>query len=426
MNTTQTSWIQELQDPSDDFFKVYLDRFSTEEGIREGLCDAIKTLTPLLGWKEYLPHIPHGLLGLSYVLRLRPQMSHELFLQITATQLHYFAREGRSSNPLTRLKGSGSIDNIRLAIKKNLSDLALGEVMGIDEPTEDHFCSLIPLVAMDMANVGHKLVFVDAMRELFVALDRPKATGRWLLGISAWIAATPQDLFWADRARRRIDKDQTIETPSNQDHQAWVRIVCDSGLVNLLDQWSVLLKSKPPESTLSRILIAAACEKQMHARRDLESKTSWNFVYLDVLHRIPPQHRSFEVWCQAAALINMFPSEDTTDPFAHPAKTSFQPHALREAILDGDTTLALQAVVAGDHVEALWQSLVEASVENDPIFNYAHQLMMVGSGYSLAIHEKHRSQNILEAMAKSLSNSQGSMDLGMRFKSAFAAKTSKG
>ena len=55
-----------------------------------------------------------------------------------------------------------------------------------------------------MANVGHKAVLCDHLAELHGRLGHPKATGRRLFGLAAWLAATPEDTFWARRAAKRL------------------------------------------------------------------------------------------------------------------------------------------------------------------------------------------------------------------------------
>jgi hypothetical protein len=416
--SVEARWREELEKPTAFFFEAFSERSREENGLRDAVREAVKTLIPLVDWDAYLPHLPHGLLGLRAVYRLKPYLSDMSFHRALATQLHAFAQEGRKFRSVLPSKGSGSWKNVELAIEKNRPSLAQGEMLGIEEPTREDFQRLGVLVAKDMANVGHKAVTTHHLKDLFTDLGAPKATGRRMLSVAAWLAATPSDAFWNQRAAKRLDLDLRVPFEREIDDaslQESVRELCDLGLVELLDRWSERLKRGMSGHACLGALVLAASEKQLDARRDLEGKTSWNFVYLatQALEQAPlgdPRH-----WCQAAALINLFPTDEEEGRVKGIVKGEVSATALLDALLDSEPSLALglaDAVFESEGGDSVLRSLAEAASQNDPVFNHSHQLMMIAAAADLLpLLPIAAQRTMLSAMAKSLANSQGSSDL---------------
>lgn len=429
--TVAMRWLQELETPTAEFFAVFAERVAEPDGIRDGARDAVKTLIPRIDWEAYLPHVPHGILGLRAVFRLRPLLEDASFLRALAVQIHMAAHEGRRTQTafeqVASAKGSGSWRNLEAFIAARKPGLAYAEAQGFELPGPEDFHRLARLVEPDMANVGHKMVFALHLADLGEQLDRPKATGRRLLGLAAWLAATPEDLFWAKRAGKRFgDSIPSIALEASpMDGTALdpiVRDVCDLGLVSLLDSLTARLRSGLDGGNLRAGLVLAAAEKQLDARRDLEGKTAWNFVYLSTLNRpeVPAA-----TWCQAAALVNLFPTEE--------AEARLQPHkvhppspeALLNAVLDGEAVSAMgqaQALLDAGQGEAALKMLAEAASRNDPAFNHAHQVLAVAAAADLLpLLPACAQEAMLMALAKSLANSQGSGDLGRQADRALGA-----
>ena len=272
-----------------------------------------------------------------------------------------------------------------------------------------------------MANVGHKAVAACDLGDLHERLGHPKATGRRLFGLAAWIAATPEDTFWARRAAKRlVDAEVAVPwTDSSLDGdalEAQVRDLCDQGLVALLDRFAERLKAGQGAWDSLAALVLAASEKQLDARRDLEGKTAWTFAYLATLARTRPTDP--RVWCQAAALVNLFPTDEPEDRI-RPAKV-IEPslEALLNAVLDLEPALAMghaQRLMRTGQGEAVLATLAEAATRNDPTFNHAHQFLALAAAADLYPHLPPIAQEaMLVALAKNLANSQGSGDLGRR------------
>lgn len=90
------SWEEELTRPSKDFFKAYVNATKNDEDLILAVRSAIKVLVPVVDWQGFLPHMPHGLLGISSVFRLRDSLDTRSFRRALGTQLHYFAHEDRA------------------------------------------------------------------------------------------------------------------------------------------------------------------------------------------------------------------------------------------------------------------------------------------------------------------------------------------
>jgi hypothetical protein len=410
------AWKRELDTPTEAFFSGAAARFRMPDGPRDAAREAIKALVPRIAWESYLPHVPHGLLGLDAVFRLRPLLSEASFHRVLATQLHAFAHEGRRKTPWDISAGSGHWPHVSMAIQRHMPALAYGEMQGIEQPEEADFTRLGEAIASDMANMGHKAVMAHRMRELFVALDRPKATGRRLAGIVAWLAASePEDRFWAKRAMARIGEGFTVPEAGTAfaDGDAAVREICDLGLVEMLNAFTARLKAGAARPALLDTLVRAAAEKQLDARRDLEGKTSWTFTYLATL--AGAQAADGRAWCQAAALVNLFPTDEVAGRVQAKAPSGpMTESALVDAILDSEPEKAMGLAAALDG-EAALRSLAEAATQNDPAFNQSHHLLAAAAAADLAPRLSIEARTVmLAAIAKSLANSQGSSDLGRK------------
>jgi hypothetical protein len=429
--TAEADWLRELESPTEAFFPVLARRLAEPDGLRDALRDAVKTLIPRTDWEAYQPHVPHGLLGLRAVLRLQPLLEERSFLRAVSTQLHMAAHEGRRSPQALAqalaAKGSGSWRNLEAFIQTRRPSLAYAEAQGIEQPEVADFQRLGHLTETDMANVGHKAVLACDLGDLHERLGRPKATGRRLLGLVAWVAATAEDTFWARRAAKRlagvevaVPWRESVEDEATLADQ--VRDLCDEGLVALLDRFAERLKAGQGAGDVLAALVLAASEKQLDARRDLEGKTAWTFAYLATLARTRPTDP--RVWCQAAALVNLFPT-DEPEARIQPADVTPSAEGLLDAVLDLEPALAMghaRGLARAGQAEALLATLSEAATRNDPTFNHAHQVIAVAAAADLLPHLPAFAQEaLLVALAKNLANSQGSGDLGRQAERAFSA-----
>lgn len=413
------TWTGQLERPDAGFFPAFAARIREEEGLREAVREAVKVLTPWVDWESYQPHVPHALLGLRAAYRLRPLLSEPAFHRLVATQIHAFAHEGRKVKPAAPAQGAGSWRNLESFIQARKPGLAWMEAASFEQPGPEDFARLGRLVETDMANIGHKAVFAHQLGELQEALDRPKATGRRLLGLTAWLAATPEDRFWHQRASKRLDgfegalaEGPAVLSPKGQ--IGLVREICDCGLVELLNRLAARSREGLTRADLNLALVRGASEKLMDARRDLEGKTGWNFVFLAT--QIFKQGGDPRLACQAAALVNLFPTEEAEDRLqAIPPKGEVSECTLTDAILDVEPPEAYGLALAlfeAQGPEAVLRALAEAASANDPAFNHAHQTMLVAAAVDLVPSLPAAIQaEMLGAMAKSLANSQGSSDL---------------
>jgi len=423
----ESAWLRELETPSEGFFAAFVERTSEPDGVRDAVRDAVrealKALIPRIDWEAYQPHVPHGLPGLRAVLRLRPLLGERSYLRALAIQLHMAATEGRRPAPVAAqvlaAKGSGSWRNLEGFIQSRRPGLAYAEAQGFELPGEADFQRLGRLTELDMANVGHKAVLCDHFTDLHERLERPKATGRRLFGLAAWLAATPEDTFWARRAAKRLQGVEvavpwTDATLGANALASQVRDLCDLGLVALLDRFAERLKEGQGAGDTLAALVLAAAEKQLDARRDLEGKTAWTFAYLATLARTRPTDP--RVWCQAAALVNLFPTDEPEDRVQPGLVSAVAPEALLEAILDSEAAQAMgqaQSLIRGGKAGAALGPLAGAAPRNDPTFTHAHQLIAVAAAADLVPHLPTVAvEAMLVALAKSLANSQGSGDLG--------------
>jgi hypothetical protein len=431
--SAEAQWQQELETPTEGFFGAFAERVMEPDGVRDALREAVKTLIPRIDWEAYQPHFPHGLLGLRSVLRLRPLLSERSYLRALATQTHMAAHEGRRSPQVLAqvlsAKGSGNGRNLEGFIQSRRPGLAYAEAQGYEQVELADFQRLGRVTELDMANVGHKAVVAADLGDLQERLDRPKATGRRLFGLAAWLAATPEDTFWARRAAKRLVGTEVSVpwVPASLAEDALttqVRELCDLGLVGLLDRFTERLKAGQGAGDTLAVLVLAAAEKQLDARRDLEGKTAWTFAYLAYLARTRPTDP--RIWCQAAALVNLFPTgepEERVQPVNVPEPST---EGLLEAVLDLEPALAMgqaQGLVRSGRGEAALAALAETATQNDPTFNHAHQVFALAAGADLLPHLPPVAQEaLLVALAKNLAHSQGSGDLGRQAERALAAR----
>ena len=416
-------WLQELEAPSAAFFEAFAVQVAVPDGVRDGVREAVKVLVPRIDWEAYLPHVPHGLPGLRAVLRLRPLLAEPSFLRVLGIQLHMAAHEGRrtpaAQAQALAAKGSGTWKNLEAFISSRRAALAYAEALGIEEPAAADFQRLGQLTAQDMANVGHKAVLADHLGDLQGLLEQPKATGRRLLGLAAWVAAGPEDTFWARRAAKRLGEAPKPVAWSpcvlgEETLLAQAREVCDLGLVAVLDLLTARLQAGQASGDTLAALVLAAAEKQLDARRDLEGKTAWTFAYLATLARTRPADP--RIWCQAAALVNLFPTDEPEDRVQAKGVEEATVEALLDALLDGEAALAMglaQGLLRADQSDQVLATLAEAATRNDPTFNHAHQLIAMAAIADLLPHlPTCAAEAMLIALTKSLANSQGSGDLG--------------
>jgi hypothetical protein len=422
------SWLLELERPSEGFFRAFAARCQEPGGARGAAQEAVTRLTPVVDWAAYLPHIPHGLLGLQAVFRLQPLLAEPSFLRILATQLHAFALEARSpkGHGLGFIStGSGHWGNLHMALQSHRPAIAWGEALGVAEPEGADFRRLEQWAEADMANVGHKPLMARGLADLATALDQP-GTSRLLLALSAWLCASePFDTFWHDRGHHRLEGAAPVPwrpaAASGAAHAAGAREICDSGLVELLDRFSARVRAAAGSGDLLAMLALAAADKQLDARRDLEGKTSWNFTYLAALARRTEEAGQGvpESWVQGAALVNLFPTGEDEERPQPAAPRVLPPEAgagLLDAVLDGEPLQAMflaKAVLGLTGPGEVLRILAEAAATNDPAFNHSHQLLAVAAVAELLGHLPQSVQEaVLVALAKFLGNSQGSSDLG--------------
>jgi hypothetical protein len=273
-------------------------------------------------------------------------------------------------------------------------------------------------------------VACDHLADLQELLERPRATGRRLLGLTAWLLATQEDTFWARRAAKRLGEAPVpvadaapVLDVAEQD--ALVRVLCDEGLVSLLDHLTARLQAGLGSGDTLAAFVLAASEKLQDARRGLEGKTAWTFVYLATLARARPGDA--RVWCQAAALVNLFPTEESEQRIRATSVSLPSAEALLDAILDAEPEPAMgqaQGLLAQGQAELVLHTLARAAAANDPTFNHAHQLLALAAAADLLPHLPGRAREaMLVALAKSLANSQGSGDLGRLAERALAAQS---
>ena len=422
------NWLMELERPSAGFFGAFSNLKAESSGPGDAGREAVLRLVPVVDWGAYLPSIPHGLPGLQAVYRLRPLLREPSFLRLLATQLHAFAHESRSpaGRGLGAIgRGSGNWGNLQLGLAQHRPAIAWGEAAGLETVDWEHFRMLEGAAEADMANVGHKSVLARQLGELFLALGRPREAGRLLLALTAWqCASEPRDTFWHDRAMRRLGEAQPVPhrapAQSPEAHQVQVREICDSGLVDLLDRFSARVAGSGSGDLLA-VLALAAAEKQLDARRDLEGKTSWNFVHLAALAKRAEEagQSAPASWVQAAALVNLFPTgEDEERPRPEPPRQlpADPAAALLDAILDGEPLPAMglaQVLLDRESPDLVLRILAEAASSNDPSFNHSHQVLAVAAVADLLPRlPDHARAAVLLATAKSLANGQGSSDLG--------------
>jgi hypothetical protein len=427
------SWSAELARPTEGFFNAFAACAMEPEGARDATREAVKFLIPAVDWAGCLPHLPTGLLGTWGVWRLQPLLAEGSFLRLLAVQLHAFARESRRpKGGLSAIsKGSGNWANLEAGIASRRPSLAYGEALGMAEPRTEDFLRLLRHGAADMACTGLKGSSPWFLGDLWERLDRPRATGRRLLAVSAWlVAAEPADRFWNQRARTRLGEVPAIGSGPAilaQAHREIAREVCDLGLVALLDGFCGRIRDGATSTDLLSALTLAAAEKLLDARRDLEGKTSGTLTYLAALARGLAPMAQPEPFAQAAALVNLFPSDEAEErirPKPPGVPVAEAAAGLLDAILDAEPAQAMQLaqrLETEQGAESLLSVLAEAVSRNDPAFNHSGQVLAVaGAAELVPFLTAEAVSAMLVALAKSLANSQGSGDLGRRADRALA------
>lgn len=432
--TPADAWKAELEHPDEAFFEAFARRIAEPEGLRDALREAVRLLIPQVDWAGHLPGMPHGLLGLWGVLRLRPFLGADAFHRLLALQLLAFSRTGRTraGHGLRAVsQGSGHWPHVELALRAHRPDLAWGELQGLDAVEPERFRTLMSLAGPDMANVGHKAVALHRAGDLFTFLGHPRVGGRRLLGWAAWMAASePVDTYWHQRMVHRLAGwSAPVPQGTNQDledHRRLAEVVDAQGLVATLDAVAAAVKAGWGRGDLLAALVQAAAWKLLDARPDMEGKTGWTLVYLATLGAWPGAEDP-ALWGQAAALVNLYPSEAVEDRL-QPRPCDPGPDPLREleeSVLDGEPERALDranTVWVAVGAEGLLRVLAATAAANDPGLDQGGQVLTLAAAADLlpALTGPVQAQ-LLEALAKSLANSQTSGELGVQADRALKA-----
>lgn len=432
--TPADAWKVELERPTEGFFEAFARRIAEPDGVRDGVREAIRVLIPQVDWAGHLPGMPHGLLGLWGVLRLRPLLAPEAFHRLLALQLLAFARTGRARPGQglgTISQGSGHWPHVELALRTHRPDLAWGELRGLETVEPEHFHTLMPLVGPDMANVGHKAVALHRAGDLFDLLERPRVGGRRLLGWAAWMAASePEDTYWHRRMARRLEGWNSPVPPgptqAPEAHLSLAEGVDAQGLVATLDAVAAAMKAGWGRGDLLAALVQAAAWKLLDARPDMEGKTGWSLMYLATLAECSGAEDP-ALWGQAAALVNLYPSEAAEDRLQpRPCDPGPDPcSALREAVLDGEPERALDLAgpaFAARGMDGVLRALAATVAANDPGLDQSGQVLTLAAAAGLLpVVAGPVQARLVVALAKSLANSQTSGDLGRQADRALKA-----
>lgn len=245
------------------------------------LLQHIEKWVPLVDWEGHLPLMPHGLLGLWSILKVRPIMVEADFQRALHQQMEALSLEGVLENPINFPKPMRTFD------------------------------ALMDEVAPDMANVGHKAVMLRCLNELH-ALFQPDHD--LFLELATWIAQTqPVDTYWHKRASRRLAswRDTVPDLPPALPPSEWkaaAQEICELDMLPMMNAFTARMKTGATRGDLLSALTLAACVKQVCSGAGLAAKASWNFAYLAALTGRLGNSR--EAFVQAAAMINFFPSPE--------------------------------------------------------------------------------------------------------------------
>lgn len=319
------AWLLELQEPTPDFLACYARR-ARAEGINAVLRELAERL-PMNGPSTF--QSAQGLMLLRAILVLSPWLQE--------TSLHGL-----------------------------LAAQALGLAMGpLPEGVPpaagpETYASLRARVAPDMASTGIKGILAHQLEDLAGRLG----LGAHLLPLlQATCAAIPTDTNWYQRALKRLEGPLPPGSPKDP-----VRVLCEGGLVEVLDHFGGLVRRKEP---VLGFLVEGAARKLLEAGRELQGRTSWLFVYLATL----PGSAQAQ-WLQAAALVNFFPSEDWASLESEEGEADIQ--ALQEAMLDAEpdeTRRIALALLAREDPLDLMPVLAEAVASSDPMNDGGHRLL---------------------------------------------------
>ncbi|MBP1626191.1 MAG: hypothetical protein H6Q00_666 [Holophagaceae bacterium] len=221
------------------------------------------------------------------------------------------------------------------------------------------YASLRAKVAPDMASTGFKGILAHQMEDLAQRLDLGLALVPLLQVVCE---ALPVDLYWNQRAIRRLEGPIP---PASGDS---VRVLCEGGLVEVLNHFGALLRRGEP---ILDLLVEGASRKLLEASRELQGRTSWIFLYLATLPGAGQAQ-----WLQAAALVNLFPSEDWPSLDTVPGVASAED--LLDAILDaepGKARVLGRQVLASSEPASLLPLLAEAAAASDPVNDNGHRLL---------------------------------------------------
>lgn len=424
----ETAWQRELEAPTEAFFETLAARLLSG-GAQAATREAIVHLVPRIHWAGYLPGMPHGLLGLWAAFRLEPLLTCARFHRLLAMQLHMLALEARGGALAQVGRGSGHWGNLRLAFDRCESSLAWGEALGCPSPEASDFERIAEWSSADMAYLGHKPVMARRMAALYGQLGGACDAGRVLLAVCAWFGASqPVDSYWQKRIRKRLEGSSQVHLEQGRllddsGIEILVGCVCDAGLVALLDTLTRRSLDGVGQDDLELVLVRAACRKMMAARREMEGATAATLLHIAGLSGASYGSQP-EPWIQAAALVNLFPSEDSPSlcPRAPRQPASLPDALLLETILDGEGAEAMfeaECLFQRSGAESVLRALADAAAESDPATNQAHHTLAVASAAEMLFRLPDWDQVVLlQVLAKSLAQTQVASDVGRRVDAA--------
>jgi len=341
---SRTAWIQELREPTPGFREVYVHRVR-EAGLADTLRDLVERL-PVSG--DAALHSAQGLMVLRSILVLAPWLQEASWHGLLAAHLQAMAVDAL---PEPIAFGSGPID----------------------------FEAFQAQVAPDMANTGLKGILAHQLADLPHRLGSDRSIFEVLQAACGTLSS---DFYWNQRALKRLDTTAVVvdnKKDTSTSIASSVQILCEGGLVATLDHFGALIREGLAAEAFMGILVEGAARKLLEAERELQGRTSWCLAYLATLPRIPSVP-----WLQAAALINLFPSEEWFSLGVETGGSTLE--ALREAMLDGEPplarSLAAQLPSRTDPPEFL-PLLAEVAASSDPLNDRGQRLLAVAAATEL-------------------------------------------